>query len=107
MTTLKPKARIVPTLTQIVTPEELQAGPETVPSNWTDLDELPPEERLVQDVVRIVMPIVEARVRSGVQALMEERMTELNASLQSEVDAAVRTALAARRLYTEGVNPVG
>ena len=107
MSTLKPKTRTVPTLTQIVTPEDLQAGPETIPGDWAGSTDGLAEELLVQHVVRIVMPVVEARVRAGVQALMDERMAQLNASLLSEVDAAVRTALAARLLDTDGVNPVG
>jgi len=101
MVPVKPRARYLPTLTQIVTAEELMEGPETVPGlpgGAVVID----DDAIFRQVVVSVMPAIELRLKEELQTLVEETMHQLSATLRGEVEAAVRTALAARTVDTGG-----
>ena len=96
MVVAKPRTRFLPTLTQVVTAEELLDGHDTVPGPKLFSDTMVDDDAFFRQVVNTVMPIVEARLKEEMQFFMEERFHDLSASLRREVELAVLTTLASR-----------
>ena len=82
MATGKPSGRFVPTLTEVVRPG--------VPPATSVLD----NERLVQQILRIVKPRIEQQLRVALQSLVDQHMRVAAPNLQRDIEAAVRAAVA-------------
>lgn len=86
--------RNLPTLTEVVNPNELT----NVESVWgaesavNDVDVEAAQEQLVHHVLQSLKPMVDARIQELVNTLLSEKLPELQAQVQLEVAVMVRRA---------------
>jgi hypothetical protein len=83
--------RFVPTLTEIVRPNDFDTSDQVEQQQLTD--------RLLQRI----MPKVEAQLRNSIQALVQDQMRLLEPRLQQAVELATRQAIA--RAVTDELEP--
>ena len=88
----KNRSRYLPTLTQVVAPTELAAAGLNSPANEVASRESV-EELLVQELAKKIMPAVSARMREILQEVLDERLHQMEAKLQLEVESLVRHAM--------------
>lgn len=82
MTTKRPSARFVPTLTEVVRPGVASGDP------------TPDHERLIEQVIQAVKPRLELQLRASLQALIEQQLRISSPRLQQDIEEAVRVAVA-------------
>ena len=88
----KNRSRYLPTLTQIVAPTELASAISDTLANEVSSCESVDELR-VQEIARTILPTASARMREMLQEMLDERLHQMEANLQLEVEFLVRQAM--------------
>ena len=88
----KNRSRYLPTLTQVVAPTELAAAGLNSSVNEVASRESV-EELRVQEIAKKIMPAASARMREILQEMLDERLHQMEANLQLEVESLVRHAM--------------
>ncbi len=88
----KNRPRYLPTLTHVVTADEIAEADSSAPFGHAATAPVDSEQRINQ-MVQSLMPAITARIHESLQEILDDKLHQLEAELRRELESLVRRAV--------------